>query len=173
MNRVYIPPPPSFPSRHSSPRRRRRRHLRRQAARFRRRAAPPPPSPTTSPVPHRPLIADFPAMSIALLPLSPASLSRRAPRAIAARGGDPPVRSPPATSMAGREELLPCIAMDWRRSSSVRSPPVTSATYGRLFADKGRRICDAHNNFTDFDRDRDMKFCMKKPSVGNCSCCYH
>jgi hypothetical protein len=74
--------------------------------------------------------------------------------------------------MAGREELLPCVAMDWRGSSSVRSPPATSATYGRLFAEKGRRICDAHNNCTNFDRDRDMKFCMKKLSVG-IGFCYH
>src|SRR3954471_21635066 len=74
---IYTPAlEPSFPSRHSSPRRRRRRHLRRQSARFRRRAAPPPPSPTTSPAPHRPLVADFPAVSIALLPLSlPLNLS--------------------------------------------------------------------------------------------------
>ena len=31
------------------------------------------------------------------------------------------MRSPPATSMSGREELLPCVAMDWRGSSSVRA----------------------------------------------------
>src|SRR3954470_20378829 len=73
---IYTPAlEPSFPSRHSSPRRRRRRHLRRQAARFRRHAASPAPSPTTSPALHRPLVADFPTVNIALLPL-PASLSR-------------------------------------------------------------------------------------------------
>src|SRR3954471_13902747 len=83
----------SFPSRHSSPRRRRRRHLRRQAARFRRRAAPPPPSPTTSSAPHRPLVADFPAVSIALIPLS-LPICPAARRSQLPRGGAPPVRSP-------------------------------------------------------------------------------
>ena len=29
------------------------------------------------------------------------------------------MRSSPATSMAGRQELLPCVAMDWRGSSSI------------------------------------------------------
>ena len=41
------------------------------------------------------------------------------------------MRSPPATSMIGREELLPCVTMDGWGSSSMRSPPATSiATYG-------------------------------------------
>src|SRR3954471_7631291 len=122
---IYTPAlEPSFRSRHSSPRRSRRRHLRRQLARFRRRTAPLPPSPTTSPAPHRPLVADFPAVSIALLPLS-RPLGPAARRSPLPRGGAPPVSSPPATSMAGREELLPCVAMDWRGSSSMRSPPAT------------------------------------------------
>src|SRR3954470_13869585 len=101
-------------------------------------AAPPPPSPTTSPAPHRPLVADFPAVSIALLPLS-LPLCPAARHAPLPRGGAPPVRSPPASSMAGREELLSCVAMDWRGSSSVRSPPATLPRTG------GEILLSKHN----------------------------